>query len=290
MITDELINIKKIIKEYNFNFSDNDKHEPDSMGIGDLLINILHLQHNLFHSPIKLNVKAFTSSSSNVWYTNPINALKFRLQLLDDILKNHKFLEKNDVIFFYNDNENYNQDFMWKNLKNFKLNSEMNLNDKICDEKYIVFHTKLRLRNNFDYNMIKNQILNFSKNFRTDYTICLLGEQYFPQTSEKKWHGITTIYEELNSLKMNNNVLDLTIPEIYNSLDYDLYKKDISIIKNAEYNVVIGCGGQLCSSMIFGEKTYFFLPNEIMFENDYLKNNNIYHYDNIVKLFDDIKK
>jgi hypothetical protein len=102
-----------------------------------------------------------------------------------------------------------------------------------------------------------------------------MGEKNFPITLESKTIGITTIYSELLKLYNfnSNNILDLTVEQIYNELDYTTYKNDISLINKAEYNICFGQGGQLCSSLLFG-KTIFFNP---LNHNDFYNNINLYN-------------
>lgn len=101
-----------------------------------------------------------------------------------------------------------------------------------------------------------------------------MGEREFPKTPEGENDNITTIYDELLLLKkLNSNIIDLTIPIIYNNLNYENYKNDLSLINKANYNVCFGQGGQLCSSLIFG-KTIFFNPIE---EINFFKNINLYN-------------
>jgi hypothetical protein len=93
----------------------------------------------------------------------------------------------------------------------------------------------------------------FCKKFKTNYKIIILGERYMPRNFETDVHQITTIYNELLELKSNNNILDLSVDNIYDNLNFENYCKDISIIHNAKTNILVGHGGQWVNSIIFGK-------------------------------------
>jgi hypothetical protein len=71
---------------------------------------------------------------------------------------------------------------------------------------------------------------------------------------------------------------------IYNNLSYEQYKKDVSIISNAKYNICFGQGGQLCTSLIFSKSTIFF-EQEKFSTDRHLNNNNHYQFTNLQLLF-----
>ena len=85
---------------------------------------------------------------------------------------------------------------------------------------------------------------------------------------ESNCNKITTLYEELLELKTNNEVVDLSICNIYDNLDYENYCKDMGIIHNAEYNVLFGNGGQFCNSIIFGNKTIVYTHPRLLLSLD----------------------
>ena len=191
--------IQKLVESYDFKFVIF-KNQPvaNAMGIGDLLWNILHLQNKVWKSPIYINVYYFGFKK---YYPNPKNALLFRLELLNDILSNHKTLNKTDIFFYLNKdlNQVYNTHFLYNKLTNIKLDSLINF-PKYLDEEYIVFHTKLRLRTSdkdINYQLVKKQVKELCSNFKCKYKIVILGERIMPQTAESSVLGITTIYDEL---------------------------------------------------------------------------------------------
>lgn len=84
-------------------------------------------------------------------------------------------------------------------------------------------------------------------------------------------------------MSKNNSITDLTKKEIYNQLNYESYKNDLFLIKNARYNIHIGCGGQLCSSLTFG-KTIFYSTIDF-FNHENLLNNQHYYFSNLQEFF-----
>jgi hypothetical protein len=249
MSLDEII---QLIKSYGFRYEIINNIVPNAMGIGDLLWNINHLQNNIWSVPLFFNVYLFLFNS---YYPNPKNALEFRLILLNDILSNHSTLKKSDIIFYFNENKYhiYNNKFQYDKISSFALNLNINF-PKYPINDYIIFHTKLRLfTHNIpnDYSSVKTQIQNFCKSFKCKYKIIILGERYMASSLESKMLGITTIYNELLSLSIHNNIIDLSEGNIYDNLNYDNFKKDIGIIKDAKYNIHIGIGGQFSFSLLF---------------------------------------
>ena len=148
-------------------------------------------------------------------------------------------------------------------------------NNTSDESNYIVFHTKLRLTSHYDYNEIKQTLKDIFSNLKIKHSnkIYLLGEREFEKNYESNYHNIQTIYSELQELHKHNEVKDLTIPEIYNSLNYENYKKDISLINKAKWNIVLGHGGHLCTSLIFGNCIFY----DPMDENYFFQNMNLYN-------------
>lgn len=255
--------IIEIIKSYGFRFETLDyKPIPNAMGLGDLLWNIVHLQDSIWPIPLFYNIYFFTF---DIYYPNPKNALEFRLILLNDILSNHNTLKKSDIIFYLNENinEHYNTSFQYQKIKSFKLDINIILPKYPIDD-YIIFHTKLRLypyQKSDDYSLVKKQILNFCKSFKCKYKIIILGERNMASSLESKTLGITTIYNELLSLSTHNNIIDLSEDNIYDNLNYNNFKKDIGIIKDAKYNIHIGIGGQFSFSLLFSDNIIHYCIN-----------------------------
>ena len=282
--------ILELLKEYNINYVLN--QSPDikfyGFGIGDLLFSIISLENNIINSPINISINFFLNqyyenNKKIEWNENLEESFKFRLKLITDICKNSKKITKNDFCFILNDNNIvYNSQFTlcidYCSIKNYKMEISNLFFNNIEDNNFIVFHTKIRLTSQYDYNSIKHQLkqLLSSIKIKKCKKIYLLGERSFKSNYEGNIHNIQTIYNELLELKNNNEVIDLTIDEIYNSLNYENYKRDISIINNAKWNIIVGHGGHLCSSLVFGNVIFF----DPMDETFFLNNINLYNCGN----------
>jgi hypothetical protein len=99
------------------------------------------------------------------------------------------------------------------------------------------------------------------KNIKTRFTVFLLGERHISNSLEVDYHNITTIYNELLQLSNNNNVVDLTIQNIYDNMDYEIWNRDMSYIHNAEYNVGVGEGGNFVTCISFAKSTIYYVEN-----------------------------
>lgn len=259
-----------------------------ALGIGDLLMSFILMRQNKIQKPVYINLIHFMSNKT---YPNPINAFEFRIDLLDLITNNNI----NTYYKFIYDNNNYvNQHTSQRiELNNFSINLNFNknkLSKNLIDKEYIVFHTKFRMSHNYNYDDIKQKLKTFFSSYKisSQYSIVILGEKWFPKTEEGIYQGITTIYDELLYLKNNNNVIDLSIDEIYNDLNIDNYMNDINIIHYAKYNICIGYGGQFCNCLFYNDNIIQFKGN-MSFNDSYINTPILKQYDNINDFFDKLK-
>lgn len=300
-------NLVDILNKHNYSYIiDNQQNiQYIAVGIGDILFKLVNLQENLVSKPVYINLDIFQSglyknsenSESNVWFDKPYNNFIFRINLLNDIIENSIFFEKKDFIFIITSLNaavlsKINTTFNYRKLQSFNLSlnpsfyKNNTLNEtiqKFIKDPFIIFHTKLRLNYDYNYNEIKNHLNMFFSGLKIKkFNIILLGEQKFKPNNED--HGITTIYPELLKLYNYNSdkILDLTKEYIYNSLDYDEYKNDIYLVHKAEHNICYGQGGQLCSSLLFG-KCIFFDPidTDAFYENMNLYNSGHRYFKNL---------
>jgi hypothetical protein len=283
--------ILKLLKDNNLNYIlDNDLCVKfHGFGLGDLLYSIISLENKIISSPINISINFFLNQCYDEnekkieWNENLEKALEFRLKLISDICNHNENIKKSDFCFIYNENDivytnQFKLDIDYSLIKNYKIENENNFFCKSIsniDDEYVIFHTKIRLNSSYDYNMIKKNLKNLfsSLKIKKSKKIYLLGERNFKKNYEGNVHNIQTIYDELLELNKNNEVIDLTLDEIYNSLNYDNYKKDISLINKAKWNIIIGHGGHLTSSLLFG-KTIFFSPLDEKF---FYNNINLYN-------------
>lgn len=283
--------ILELLKKYKLNYICNGRTDIKfyGFGLGDLLFSIVCLQNKLITSPILLSLDFYCKDSFRhretneitIWNNDYYKSLEFKLKLLSDICENSENLKREDFIFISNNNnivysDQFNLIHPYKMITNYKIQiSDKFFNNINSNSNYIVFHTKLRLNRQHDYNNIKQTLKYLFSNLKIKKSdkIYLLGEREFKINYEANLHNIQTIYSELLELHKNNDVVDLTIPEIYNSLDYETYKKDISLISKAKWNIVLGQGGHLCSSLTFGNCIFYDpVDEEYFFQNMNLYN------------------
>lgn len=238
--------ILDITGKYNIVINNEKVHFFKQYGMGDILFLIILLKNKII-SQLRFNLAFFNRNICD-YFDDPINALEFRIRLLLE------FKVKVDYIY----NSNLRRDFLkledyMKKCTNFKLDISLPPPDI---NRYIIFHTKIRLGPEIAnrISIIKNHITNICSTFKTDYTIILLGEKKFVTCNNLNSTFMTSAYEEMIRLKDNNRVMDLTKDSIHDDMNFDLFKSDLSIIKNAECNITFGWGGPFCLSLIFGKK------------------------------------
>lgn len=263
---------EKFVIDKGFTVCPYDKHH--AIGIGDILFNILAVQEGIHPKLYALNLSVFNSDL----FPNPMNALEMRIALLTDILEHHTTLTHSVLQITKGPewNKTGQEPIHYSVYNTLHLDMKPTFWNDIIPKvdisgEYLIFHTKLRLERNISYSVVRQEVALFCSHFKTDYKIIILGERTFPTTYEGDYHNIQTLYTELLLLKNNNDIIDLSVEEIYNNLDYTEYKKDLLLIKNAKCNICIGCGGQLCSSLMFGKTAYSTVIHSPPFKNEALE-------------------
>ncbi|AYV82670.1 MAG: hypothetical protein Hyperionvirus2_38 [Hyperionvirus sp.] len=128
---------------------------------------------------------------------------------------------------------------------------------RTINHEYIVIHTKYRpiVHNNVIERQIKNYVRNLFSDFKAKLPIVLLGEKEIEPPRKYEMQGIYSLYNELiTSLSNKNTIIDLTVPKIQLHYDVHQFEKDISIIHNAECNIIFGVGGNLILSLLLGKR------------------------------------
>lgn len=257
-------------------------------GIGDILLKIASIKNKTDATPFYFNMEWFTRP---YYRMNPINQLEFRLKLIRELCECND-IPKHMVKFIYSKNPNgiaFTKE-MYEQMNSFAIDLNVNSLNAIEGE-YIVFHTKCRHTRDENYETLKQKINEFCGNYKSIYKIVISGERNFPQTEEADVHGITQIYNELLNLKKNNQVIDMSIDCIYSNLNYDTYKQDIQIVKNAKHNISFGVGGAFCNSICFGKSTIVYCKSHLMpFHDNMLLNNNVHHFNAVEDCFNYITK
>ena len=255
----------------------------NATGIGDILLKFANMKHKTDATPFYFNMEWFTRP---YYRMNPINQLEFRIKLIRELCECN-YIPTHMVKFIYSKNPNvttFNKE-IYEKINAFAIDLNFNSSNTI-DGEYIVFHTKCRHLIDENYETLKQKLNVFCGNYKSFYKIVILGERNFPRTEEVDAHGITQIYNELLNLKKNNQVIDMSIDCIYSNLNYDTYKKDIQIIKNAKHNISFGIGGPFCNSICFGKSTIIYCKSHIMpFNQTTLLNNNVHHFNAIEDCF-----
>lgn len=283
----------QLLKKYNISYSERNDYGV-AIGMGDILLELALLTHGIIQPPLVINIRYFFS---DIWFPNPLNALEFRVQMIRDLLAHIPSLSPQTFQFILGPEidtqtnsrlKTYSD--LYEKLPSTRLRIQPHYfrNTSISGD-YIVFHTKLRLAYCHGYDYIKSVLYHICKNFKATCQVVLLGEKTFPTTTEKKCHGITTIYPELLELKRHNAVLDLTVDSIYNTMNYENYKKDISIIKHAKYNICIGQGGHFVTSLLFGNVLSCVAISQCMISDGLMKRSGNKNFPDLHQLFDYIR-
>lgn len=256
-------------------------------GIGDILFASTLVRNKLIKTPLFINIRVYTDNPYQL--TDTYNSFCFKIKLLERLYDSQE-------ITFYSHSDMYYSDWPkhLKSITNFSaLNKSFDLTNLIPDD-YIIFHTKCRFTSDFNYEGLKHNMKIFCKNFKTNNTIIILGERQMPSNYETTVHKITTIYEELLELNNNNRVLDLSIDNVYDNLNFENFCKDMSIIHNSKTNILVGHGGQFCNSILFGKNAISYLTEGLLggFPLDIyeLEKNNKYIFFDLFKFFNKIKE
>ncbi len=280
IIMDVPKDIQVVLEEYKIKLSEPKYPTYIQYGMGDILFLII-LQKQGNFGVINFNLAYFNKSICN-YFTNPCNALEFRIKM---------FLELDvKVNYMYIDNVWTNGatiDNLIKGITDYKL-KYFPISQTIIGKPYIIFHTKARLGSDVKIRLpiVKEYVKNILSEFKSKYQIVLMGERDSFSTEKLCQACIDTFYEEMLTLKKNNDIIDLTSKSIHDNLNFEDWRNHVSIIKNAECNFIFGWGGSFCLSLIFGKKclTYIDTINyEIILNDGNLNVNNTYLYRDITK-------
>lgn len=249
------MDIQRMLEKYNICPKIDHTKRGRAMGLGDIMFNIRSIKLGLLPPKLPINISCF------VFYDNPANALEFRIRFLKELVEQNDLPE--DTVEYIESNQlEVDQHYEWSRMTYNNLNLQVPpLPPSFENKKYIVIHTKCRHTNKLNYDLLKQIIKDVFSSLKVHVPIVLLGEQIFPNNFEHQVHGITTVYNELLSLKNLNTIIDLTKPSIYDTLDYDEFKKDCSIMMGASLNIHFGMGGALSTCMNFCKKTIAFIPD-----------------------------
>lgn len=143
--------------------------------------------------------------------------------------------------------------------------------NKEIEGDYITLTTKVRYLHRDHYDMIKGDFFKALKN--QSKPVVLLGERVMAKNQETNIYGdkqIYSIYDDV--MNQGLNVIDKTVDVLYNTPNYDLFKKDCDIMHHAVYNVTLGIGGNFCMATavgkVVGYRTDGFLVTNMLYDNE----------------------
>lgn len=266
-------------------------------------LNMLEFRIRLIKDVIKYN----NIDSNKIIFTFSNN-----MHIIHNILLPITLIKNNNLKLDNDDGDNnygdcVNSDCDTDDVNNIGINSDNKSNDSYGngydssndgggdgdgDGEYVIMHTKCRHLSSENYSLLKENVKIFCNIAKFRYRVIIMGEREFPCTIETDAHGITTVYNELLGLKNNNTVDDITVDNIYSNLNYDSYKNDVNIIKNAKYNICFGLGGQFCTSKTFGKSViiYCSVINLLDYVNKDVFLENSYYCTNMVDFFNVISE
>ncbi len=280
--------IREVLEKYDIVVEEGQIPIMKQYGLGDLLFMII-LQKQGRLGVLNFNLIYFDRKYCD-YFDNPVNALEFRIRLLLDF--------NAQVRYIHAPMSRLNSDIgsLVRGIVDYKcvIPSTMG-NFEPIQEKYIIFHTKLRLgpETKHRISLVKKYVTEILIGFKSKYKIILLGERKYIINRTIDQSFMSTIYPELQCLKENNDILDLTDESIHNKLDYDRLKRSISIIRGGECNITFGWGGSFCLALIFGKKCITYIdqvPFTDVLDIGHLHQNNTYIHRDIAKFKENILK
>lgn len=229
------------------------------LGIGDLLlIKMKEISNDLKIGQMNINLELIKTHSGNANVR-----LNFTLSLIQVLFPNCR-INLTDEHYSSSDFYNFMNSY---NLNQIYIYNDIGINNVNVDEKHkdcIIFHTKCRHDGLIDHfiHQSLSSLNDFFANFKTTKTILILGERVIGKNCETLIHKTISLYDNLLTLKGNNNVIDLTHDceltdgnENFNNFLYD-----IELINKAACNVTFGIGGPYCMSIAFSERNVSFVP------------------------------
>jgi len=227
-----------------------------AIGIGDLLqYSAFIIVNKLYNLTLLLNTRILNnyrngSSDYKIFVEWLLNKLDIKFKWVDggNPISLETLIGEYNINNFILSNKIFINKFSFDN----SLISEY-LQGKSLPEKYIVLHTKGR--EFYDYDGAKL----FLEKFRSKIPIIIIGErEVSANLFETQVLNIKSLYKIfIETLPEHNTVIDLTANldlDLQLNPTTDIFERDLSIINNAECNIVFGCGGNLAMSYCFSKK------------------------------------
>lgn len=119
-------------------------------------------------------------------------------------------------------------------------------------KQYIVITTKIRDFNKNTFNKVLPEFLNLLKDLSKKYKIVVLGEREVEQSKEYLLYPFSMYsiyYDIINSID-KNSIIDLTVPSLGITVpNLKKIQQDCLIMKEAEFVITLGCGGNFCMAI-----------------------------------------
>jgi hypothetical protein len=217
----------------------------------------LNLKRYCINNDIEYNIIVINGNAIK-YYKNtqrPENYIEFLIKFISNLFESEVCvsfgLDKNRLDFpFLKMDISPKRSIVIKD--NYRFESKQKIGYGLSAENYIVFHTKVRNDQSKNFSESRKIIKNFLQDFRTDYTILILGERSISENIESVTNDFHCIYDEILLLNNNNRVIDLTQSLLNDgSIVYSNFESDLNYISNAKLNVVFGIGGPLSLSTAF---------------------------------------
>ncbi|AYV86321.1 MAG: methyltransferase domain-containing protein [Solumvirus sp.] len=219
------------------------------IGIGDLLIQwAVIVEH-------KLDISLKLANTTLVEYRNGSDAYKIFIEkLLKGIIKVKFRWGEPESLHHLIDEYKINNPEVLHSLFPFDKTSFMNR----WDNGYIVIHTKSRLEGEI---LDAKELQRFVDTFYTKSTIILLGEREITSNLENNRHKTNSLYTTLLKLNKNNKVIDLTVDQIQEVPNMDIFLSDVSIMNQAKCNINFGIGGNFVMSTLLTKRSISYISN-----------------------------
>lgn len=220
------------------------------LGIGDILLLAGWFKYKNYNGILLVSkhIIQFYRNGSEMY-------LNFILKLINAFLPNFRIelIEKEDQVISVNNFLEIEQcKYSDLSLRNFL---PVKKNNTILEDEYVVLFTKYRIDGKNDLDKFKGYIPELVEIIKLiNYKIVLVGEREIEENFETKYHDVSSLY---NSLK-DHVYLDLTEQTLTNNPNWDVFNRDIEIVKNAKCVIGFGVGGNLCISIAFAKRLIFF--------------------------------
>jgi len=135
-------------------------------------------------------------------------------------------------------------------------------------EEYIVLTTKIRCFNKKLFYPLSIKLWGTLKKLSQKYKIVILGEKLVEM--RKEYNSISDsvfgLYEQIISNIPNNRILDLTVPALGETVsDLVAIRQDCLIMKEAEFVITLGVGGNFCMATSVANMTIGFRADNLEF-------------------------